>query len=278
MNSPEYTIEDLLRIMQRLRDPNDGCPWDIVQTFQTIVPSTLEECYELAQAIESEDYAHVAEELGDVLFQVVFYAQLGVEKGLFSFEQVVNILSAKLLRRHPHVFAEGKIEGRVSQSTDVDEVKRSWEAIKQGERSQKSLNGILDDVPRALPALPRAQKVQKRAATVNFDWPDYEGSRAKIQEELLELDEAVRSQSAEAIEDEMGDLLFSCVNASRHLGLDAEASLRRATTKFERRFKEMARMAEADSLALDELGSAELDSLWRLAKRNTPDTQSGGKP
>lgn len=278
MNSPEYTIEDLLRIMQRLRDPNDGCPWDIVQTFQTIVPSTLEECYELAQAIESEDYAHVAEELGDVLFQVVFYAQLGVEKGLFSFEQVVNILSAKLLRRHPHVFAEGKIEGRVSQSTDVDEVKRSWEAIKQGERSQKSLNGILDDVPRALPALPRAQKVQKRAATVNFDWPDYEGSRAKIQEELLELDEAVRSQSAEAIEDEMGDLLFSCVNASRHLGLDAEASLRRATTKFERRFKEVARMAEADSLALDELGSAELDSLWRLAKRNTPDTQSGGKP
>lgn len=278
MNSPEYTIEDLLRIMQRLRDPSDGCPWDIVQTFQSIVPSTLEECYELAHAIESEDYAHVAEELGDVLFQVVFYAQLGVEKGLFSFEQVVSVLSAKLLRRHPHVFAEGEIEGRVSQSTDVEEVKRSWESIKQGERRQKSLHGILDDVPRALPALPRAQKIQKRAATVNFDWPDYEGARAKIQEELLELDEAVRSQSVESIEDEMGDLLFSCVNASRHLGLDAEASLRRATTKFERRFEQMARMAELDSLSLDQLSSAELDSLWRRAKRSTPATESGGKP
>ena len=278
MNSPVYTIEDLLRIMQRLRDPGDGCPWDIAQSFQSIVPSTLEECYELAHAIESEDYPHVVEELGDVLFQVIFYAQLGVEKNLFSFEQVVSILSAKLLRRHPHVFAEGKIEGRVSQSTNIEEVQRSWESIKQGERRQKSLHGILDDVPRALPALPRAQKVQKRAATANFDWPGYEGSRAKIQEELLELDEAVRSQSVEAIEDEMGDLLFSCVNASRHLGLDAEASLRRATTKFERRFKEMAHLAEQDSLTLDELDSAELDSLWNRAKRSAPDTESGGKP
>lgn len=278
MNTPEYTVENLLRIMQRLRDPNDGCPWDIAQSFQSIVPSTLEECYELAHAIESENYAHVAEELGDVLFQVVFYAQLGMEKNLFSFEQVVSVLSAKLLRRHPHVFADGEIEGRVSQTTDVEEVKRSWESIKRGERRQKSQHGILDDVPRALPALPRAQKVQKRAATVNFDWPDYEGSRAKIQEELLELDEAVRSQSIESIEDEMGDLLFSCVNASRHLGLDAEASLRRATTKFERRFQEMVRLAGLDSLTLDELCSAELDSLWRRAKRSTPGTENGEKP
>lgn len=278
MNSPEYSIEDLLRIMQRLRDPGDGCPWDIAQSFQTIVPSTLEECYELAFAIESEDYPHVAEELGDVLFQVVFYAQLGVEQNLFSFEQVVSILSAKLVRRHPHVFAEGNIEGRVSQATDVEEVKRSWESIKRGERRQKSQHGILDDVPRALPALPRAQKIQKRAASVNFDWPDYEGARAKIQEELLELDEAVRSQSVESMEDEMGDVLFSCVNACRHLGLDAEASLRRATTKFERRFQQMAHLAELDSLALGELGSAELDSLWRQAKRSTPGTESGEKP
>jgi len=278
MSSPEYTIEDLLRIMARLRDPIDGCPWDISQSFQSIVPSTLEECYELAHAIESEDYAHVAEELGDVLFQVIFYAQLGVEQDLFSFEQVVSILSAKLLRRHPHVFAEGRIEGRVDQTTDVEEVKRSWESIKRSERQQKSQHGILDDVPHALPALPRAQKVQKRAATVNFDWADYEGARAKIHEELLELDEAVRSQSVESIEDEMGDVLFSCVNASRHLGLDAEATLRRATTKFERRFQQMARLAEQDSLSLDELGSTELDSLWRRAKSSTPGTGSVGKP
>jgi ATP diphosphatase len=278
MISSEYTIEDLLRIMQRLRDPKDGCPWDVAQSFQSIVPSTLEECYELAHAIESEDYAHVAEELGDVLFQVIFYAQLGMEQGLFSFEQVVSVLSAKLLRRHPHVFAEGEIEGRVSHSTDVEEVKQSWESIKRGERRKKSLHGILDDVPRALPALPRAQKIQKRAATVNFDWPDYEGARAKIQEELLELDEAVRSQSVDCIEDEMGDLLFSCVNASRHLGLDAEASLRRATAKFERRFQEMVRLAELDSRTLNDFGNAELDSMWRQAKINTPDTQSSEKP
>jgi ATP diphosphatase len=278
MNSCEYTLEDLLRIMQRLRDPDDGCPWDIAQSFQSIVPSTLEECYELAHAIETEDYAHVAEELGDVLFQVVFYAQLGVEQSLFSFERVVSILSAKLLRRHPHVFAEGEIEGRVNHATDVEAVKRSWESIKQSERRQKSQHGILDDVPRALPALPRAQKVQKRAATVNFDWPGYDGARAKIEEELLELDEAVRSRSVESIEDEMGDVLFSCVNVSRHLGLDAEASLRRATTKFEGRFKEMARMADLDSLSLDQMSSAELDSLWRRAKHNSPYTESGGKP
>jgi ATP diphosphatase len=278
MISSEYTIEDLLRIMQRLRDPKDGCPWDVAQSFQSIVPSTLEECYELAHAIESEDYGQVAEELGDVLFQVIFYAQLGMEEGLFSFEQVVSVLSSKLLRRHPHVFAEGEIEGRVSHSTEVKEVEQSWESIKRVERRKKSLHGILDDVPRALPALPRAQKIQKRAATVNFDWPDYEGARAKIQEELLELDEAVRSKSIDCIEDEMGDLLFSCVNASRHLGLDAEASLRRATEKFERRFQEMVRLAELDSRTLSDFGNAELEAMWREAKNNTPDTQISEKP
>jgi ATP diphosphatase len=278
MTSSEYTIEDLLRIMQRLRDPDDGCPWDVAQSFQSIVPSTLEECYELAHAIESEDYAHVAEELGDVLFQVIFYAQLGTEKGLFSFEQVVSILSAKLLRRHPHVFAQGEIEGRVSHGTDVEEVNKNWESIKRVERQKKSLHGILDDVPRALPALPRAQKIQKRAASVNFDWPDYQGARAKIQEELLELDEAVRSKSLDSIEDEMGDLLFSCVNASRHLGLDAEASLRRATLKFEGRFQEMVRLAELDSRSLNEFGNEELEVLWGRAKDSTPDTQSSEKP
>jgi ATP diphosphatase len=278
MTSSAYTIEDLLRIMQRLRDPDDGCPWDVAQSFQSIVPSTLEECYELAHAIESEDYAHVAEELGDVLFQVIFYAQLGTEKGLFSFEQVVSILSAKLLRRHPHVFAQGEIEGRVSHGTDVEEVNKNWESIKRFERQKKSLHGILDDVPRALPALPRAQKIQKRAATVNFDWPDYQGARAKIQEELLELDEAVRSKSLDSIEDEMGDLLFSCVNASRHLGLDAEASLRRATLKFEGRFQEMVRLAELDSRSLNEFGNEELEVLWGRAKDSAPDTQSSEKP
>jgi len=265
----EYSLADLLRVMERLRDPELGCPWDLRQSFKTIVPSTLEECYELAQAIESEDYSHVAEELGDVLFQVVFYAQLGLEQDLFCFDEVVNTLVEKLLRRHPHVFEAGKIEGVVNNGgTSVEQVKRSWESIKQEERNAKSKPGILDDVPLLLPALPRAQKIQKRAARVNFDWPDRVGAVAKLHEELAELDEAIASESVQAIEEEMGDLLFSCVNASRHLGIDAESSLRRATAKFEVRFKEMARIAGKSEMALAELSATELDLLWSKAKRS----------
>ena len=266
MTAISYSIVDLLRIMQRLRDPDGGCPWDICQDFNTLVPSTLEECYELAQAIENGDHAHITEELGDVLFQVIFYAQLGSEQNLFGFEQVVSTLAAKLLRRHPHVFSGGEIEGRVTQSKTVDEVKVSWEMLKQEERNARAQQGVLDDVPRALPALPRAQKVQKRVARVNFDWPDYSGARLKIEEELAELDEAVASGDAQAMEDELGDVLFSCVNAARHLGLDAEASLRRATTKFEARFNTMTTLAEASGSTLGELGSRDLDALWREAK------------
>lgn len=268
MKEFQYSLDDLLRVMERLRDPELGCPWDLRQNFRTIVPSTLEECYELAQAIESEDYAHVAEELGDVLFQVIFYAQLGLEQELFCFEEIVNTLVEKLLRRHPHVFREGEIEGVVDTSgTTIEEIKQSWETIKQAERNAKSQPGVLDDVPALLPALPRAQKIQKRAARVNFDWPDYAGAMSKLHEELTELSEAIARESAEAIEEEMGDLLFSCVNASRHLGIDAEASLRRATAKFEARFKEMAKIAERSEAALEELSAAELDSLWKEAKR-----------
>ena len=259
-------MPDLLRVMQRLRDPNGGCPWDLRQDFRSLVPSTLEECYELAQAIESEDYAHMSEELGDVLFQVVFYAQLGSERDLFSFEDVVNTLTAKLLRRHPHVFEDGEIEGLVSREISVEDVKQSWESIKQDERNAKAQGGILDDVPVALPALPRAQKIQKRAASVNFDWPDHRGALAKLSEELNELTEAVASMSVKDIEDEMGDLLFSCVNASRHLGVDAEACLRRATLKFENRFQKMADIADHSGGALEKMTAAELDSLWVKAK------------
>ncbi len=266
MTQPSYSLADLNRIMQRLRDPNDGCPWDLRQDFATLVPSTLEECYELAQAIEDGNHEHIAEELGDVLFQVIFYTQLGSEKGLFTFEEVVSTLAGKLLRRHPHVFASAEIEGRVATNASVEEVNESWEALKQQERSSRAQHGILDDVPRALPALPRAQKVQKRVAAVNFDWPDYSGSRLKIQEELAELDEAVASGDSHEIEEEMGDLLFSCVNAARHLGLDAEASLRRATAKFENRFQTMITLAESSGSELGELSDLELDSLWREAK------------
>lgn len=274
MTKAKYSTLDLLRVMERLRDPQHGCPWDIGQDFKSLVPSTLEECYELAQAIESEDYAHVAEELGDVLFQVVFYAQLGAEKDLFSFQDVVSTLAGKLLRRHPHVFQGGEIEGvvetvagGVDKKMSAGEVRQSWEAIKAVERKEKSQDGILDDVPLALPALPRAQKIQKRAASVNFDWPDSTGAFLKIEEEILELKEAVASRSAQAIEEEMGDLLFSCVNACRHLDLDAEASLRRATSKFESRFQKMVCIAEQSGGDLSGLSAPELDSLWLQAKR-----------
>ena len=172
MSESRYSLSDLLRVMERLRNPHGGCPWDLRQDFSTIVPSTLEECYELVQAIEHEDYPHIAEELGDVLFQVVFYAQLGREKNLFCFDDIVDTLVKKLIRRHPHVFAQGQIEGVVSQTASVQQVKASWEAIKHWERSARAQPGVLDDVPVALPALPRAQKLQKRAAAVNFDWPD----------------------------------------------------------------------------------------------------------
>jgi ATP diphosphatase len=271
MSEQGYSVTDLLRVMQRLRDPDSGCPWDICQNFHSIVPSTLEECYELAQAIDSEDYEHVAEELGDVLFQVIFYAQLGKEQDLFSFESIVNTLVKKLLRRHPHVFARGEIEGVISERSSVEEVKSTWEAIKQSERNNKSQTGVLADVPLALPALPRAQKVQKRAAQVNFDWAGTSEVLNKLEEELGELRDAMASQQPDEIHEEMGDVLFTCVNLARHLELDAEASLRHATSKFERRFRVMEAAVEEDGGNLPALSEEQFDRLWRKAKESSGD-------
>ena len=265
-----YTLVDLLRVMERLRDPLTGCPWDLRQDFKSIVPSTLEECYELAQAIEHEDYAHVAEELGDVLFQVIFYAQLGREQGLFSFNVIVTTLVEKLIRRHPHVFGAGEIEGVVHSRTPEEEIRQSWEAIKQAEREGKDALGVLADVPVALPALPRAQKLQKRAAQVNFDWVDTPAVLDKLEEEIEELRQAMAAQNAAQIHDEMGDVLFSCVNLARHLGLDAEESLRCSSGKFERRVQLMEAMADAGETPLAAMNEAQLDSLWRRAKQAGP--------
>jgi ATP diphosphatase len=267
MEQRHYSITDLLRVMQRLRDPQTGCPWDVRQDFKSIVPSTLEECYELAEAIEREDFPHVAEELGDVLFQVIFYAQLGSERDLFSFNSVVHTLVEKLVRRHPHVFANGDIEAVVPGSTTLDEVKHSWEAIKQSERVAKAQLGVLADVPVALPALPRAQKLQKRAAQVNFDWVDATAVLDKLQEEIDELRAAMAAQVASDINEEMGDVLFSCVNLARHLSLDAEASLRDASAKFEQRFGHMESVAAADDTPLAGMDQGQLDRLWEQAKQ-----------
>jgi ATP diphosphatase len=272
VKAPRYGLDDLLRVMARLRDPATGCPWDIRQDFRSIVPSTLEECYELAQAIEHEDFPHVAEELGDVLFQVVFYAQLGSEQDLFSFQTIVDTLVTKLLRRHPHVFANGEIEGVVPARASVESVKETWESIKQAERSAKSQGATLADVPLALPALPRAQKLQKRAARVNFDWADTAGVLAKLEEEIGELRRAMAAGSRAGVEEEMGDILFTSVNLARHLELDAEATLRRASGKFEQRFSAMEKLAAAAGKLLRQLSAAELDELWEAAKQAGGDT------
>lgn len=261
-----YNIDDLLRVMERLRDPDTGCPWDLRQDFRSIVPSTLEECYELAEAIERGDYPHVAEELGDVLFQVIFYAQLGREQGLFSFDTIVDTLVEKLVRRHPHVFAGGEIEGIVPARSSVEDVKESWESIKEAERQARSRPGILADVPLALPALPRAQKLQRRAARVNFDWPEAGAVLGKLREEIDELEQALADEGPDAIREEMGDLLFSCVNLARHLGLDAEGSLRQASTKFERRFRAMEALAAEAGGSLEGMDAEALEALWVQAK------------
>lgn len=262
----QYGIGDLVRVMQRLRDPEYGCPWDLKQDFKSIVPSTLEECYELAHAIEQRDYHHVAEELGDVLFQVIFYAQLGQEQKLFSFDTIVHTLVEKLVRRHPHVFAGGEIEGIVDGSISVEQVNESWEAIKQRERIERAQHGILADVPVALPALPRAQKLQKRASRVGFDWHRTEPVLAKLEEEIAELRQAMDSGCSEGVQEEMGDILFTCVNLARHLKLDAEHSLRQSSMKFEQRFTRMEALAAASGEDLSQLDDAGLDRLWEQAK------------
>jgi ATP diphosphatase len=255
-------IQSLLDIMRQLRDPDSGCPWDLKQDFHTIVPYTIEEAYELADAIAAEDFAQVRDELGDVLFQVVFYAQMARELGLFTFEDVVDGISEKLLRRHPHVFAETG-----GQSVSETEVKDRWEQIKGEERQQKNQRGALDDIPLALPALSRSQKLQKRAARVGFDWSEPDAVRGKVDEELEELAEAVSEGDSAAIESEVGDIFLAMVSLARHLGVDAEAALRHANRRFEDRFRLMEIAAGRDGSQLSEESLERLEQRWQAAKR-----------
>lgn len=265
-SAEQFEISDLLRIMERLRDPSDGCPWDIKQTFASVIPHTLEECYELVDAIEQGDLPHVAEELGDVLFQVVFYSELGRELGAFDFGAVVDGIARKLLRRHPHVFADGAIEGRVLTAITTEQVKANWELIKRRERGPQSSLGILGEVPQALPALSRAQKLQKKAATVGFDWQDVNSVVAKLEEELCEFRQAASERSNEGMAEELGDLIFSAVNVARHLGFDAENLLRRSSEKFEARFNHMETAALADGSSLNEETTVQMEARWQAAK------------
>ncbi|MEH6550216.1 MAG: nucleoside triphosphate pyrophosphohydrolase [Pseudomonadales bacterium] len=267
MSGKKYNIEDLLYLMSRLRDPVDGCPWDLRQTLASIVPYTLEECYELADTIEQGDNGHLREELGDVLFQVVFYCRIASEDTLFDFTDVVHTLVDKLVSRHPHVFPDGSLTARRGdQSISEQEVHASWEAIKQDERNAKSRTGLLADVPLAFPALVRSQKLQKRAATVGFDWDKIEDVLAKIDEELAELREGIALGDKANQFEEVGDLLMSVVNTARHLGVDAESALRQSNLKLEQRFAGIEQLAADQGRQLGDMSLEEMDVLWCQVK------------
>lgn len=242
-------IERLLAIMARLRDPVTGCEWDSVQTFTTIAPYTIEEAYEVADAIARDDLADLKDELGDLLLQVVFHARMAEEQGSFDFQDVATAISDKMERRHPHLFGQAAEGGH-----------HLWEQIKAEERGAKADKSALAGIALALPALKRAEKIQKRAARVGFDWPDAAGPRAKIDEELAEI---ARAESDENRAAEIGDLLFSAVNYARHLGVDPEAALRDSNARFERRFR---KMEEITDNQMKDMDLNQLESLWQTAK------------
>ncbi|MGA0800086.1 MAG: nucleoside triphosphate pyrophosphohydrolase [Steroidobacteraceae bacterium] len=253
-------MEQLLAVMRRLRDPQGGCAWDLEQTMRSIVPHTLEEAYEVADAIERDDPAAVRYELGDLLYQVVFLARIAEESGQFDFDEVARAIANKLVRRHPHVFGS-------QQALTADEQTLAWEVFKQNERAEAGERGTLDGVARALPALTRAVKLGKRAARVHFDWPDASHMRAKLDEELAEFEETLRErQSVERQSEELGDLLFVVANWARHLKLDPEASLRAANAKFESRFRYMESIARDRGLVLEQLDLDTWEALWQEAK------------
>ena len=256
----QRSLARLLDIMRTLRDPGRGCPWDREQDFASIAPYTIEEAYEVADAIARAEPRALEGELGDLLFQVVFHAQMGAEREWFDFASIADAISDKLTARHPHVFAGEQV-------ASVAEQNRAWEEHKARERATRpDANSELSDVPLALPALARAAKLGKRAGRVGFDWPDAVGVRAKIEEELREIDEVPAGDTARRAE-ELGDLLFAAANWSRHLGVDAEEALRLANAKFERRFRAMEQLARQRSLSLKSLDAAAWDALWNEVKK-----------
>lgn len=262
---PTKTTDDLLRIMAKLRDPDGGCPWDVEQDFASIAPYTIEEAYEVADAIEQSDMESLKGELGDLLLQVVFHAQMASEAGHFEYADVVNAVSEKMVVRHPHVFGDVSIE-------DADAQTKAWEDQKAAERAAKAeasgrVASVLDDVARGLPALMRAEKLQKRAARVGFDWPTVEPVFDKVREELDEVSvEIDRGSDPARLEDELGDVLFTCVNLARKLGTDPETALRRTNAKFERRFRDVETYAAEDGKPLSDLDIEALEALWVRAK------------
>ncbi len=254
------SIDKLREVMKDLRNPESGCPWDVEQDFSSIAPYTVEEAYEVADAIERNDMDDLRDELGDLLLQVVFHARMAEEAELFDFDDVATAIAEKMIRRHPHVFgseterADGKKDG-------------SWEQIKEAERSKSTDDSALAGVTKALPALKRAQKLGKRASRVGFDWPDRQGVRDKINEELEELEEAVGARDSADMEEEFGDVLFAIVNLARHLDIDPENALTRANYKFERRFRDMEAEIGQSGKRFRDFDLAALDKFWRAAKK-----------
>lgn len=258
-------ITRLLSIMSRLRDPQSGCPWDLKQSYATIVPYTLEEAYEVADAIARESFDELKDELGDLLFQVVFYAQIAKEEGRFEFDDCVAAICDKLERRHPHVFSD-KAVGSISaaDALNADTVLQNWEALKSNERKDNGQHSVLDNIPQAMPALSRAYKLQKRCANVGFDWPNVDGCWDKVKEEILEV-EQTQAGSAE-LSEELGDLMFALVNVVRKHKLDPEAVLRAANSKFEMRFRKVEQALAAEGKTAQQSNLAEMEALWQQVK------------
>jgi len=257
-------FDRLVAIMAKLRDPDGGCPWDLEQSFETIAPYTIEEAYEVADAIERGDMNDLRSELGDLLFQVVFHARMAEESGLFGAEDVAQGISEKMVRRHPHVFADDAVR-------DAEEQTRAWEAQKAAERQARAESdgreaSILDDVAVGFPALTRALKLQKRAARVGFDWADVRHILDKLREEIVELEQELEGGDDARLADEVGDLLFTCVNVARQLGIDPETALRDGNGKFERRFRRLEHDLRERGDAPERLTLAELEAAWTTAK------------
>lgn len=262
MQNNQHPIDRLIAIMARLRDPKSGCPWDTIQTFETIAPYTIEEAYEVAEAIRRGDMNNLREELGDLLLQVVFHARMAEEEKLFDFEDVATAIADKMITRHPHVFGE---DGAKT-SNDVNAL---WEDIKDRERAGKAQadQSILDDIPLSLPAIMRAQKIQKRAARVGFEWENYHGVLEKMDEEMTELHEAIAANDPKSVHEEVGDLLFCVVNLGRMLGVDCEKSLRDTNHKFIKRFSGIEKELKSQNKEFSQTTLDEMEALWQAQKK-----------
>ena len=257
-----YQIQDFVQLIAHLRDPEKGCPWDLKQNYQSMIPCLTEETYEVIEAIEQQNFKDLKEELGDLLLQVVFFSQLATEDQQFTFDDVVNEVAEKIVRRHPHVFGD-------KTATNETEALQNWNAMKAAENQQKGHTSILDNVPKAFPALMRAEKLQKRCAKVGFDWESVEPVLAKVEEELAEVQQELVAPVLDQhkLEEEIGDLLFAVVNLSRHLNCAPEESLRQANLKFERRFRAVEQKLKQQNRPFSEASLVEMDVLWDEVKR-----------